>query len=201
MQDPNDGKPALGDELSPLEFRRLRGGEGRVAVDLRREIYSADLVPDPDDGLDDAAIHVAAFEPSGSVVASFRILGPELRPFDFEHLRPLDSLVASGRRPAMIGRLCVRRDYRNIKHSTRVLAGLLAEILEYGRTEAISDYFLYTFAHLRKFYTKGGFSDSNLVIDHKHWGRLYLMSMSVAQQVTRSLVSGSRSKVTPVESA
>lgn len=197
MQDQNPREPTLGQESSPLKFCRLRGRDGRVAVELRREIYAADLVPDPGDGLDDSATHVAAFDASGSVVASFRILGPELRPFDFEHIRPLDRLVAAGRRPAMIGRLCVRRDYRNIKRSTRIHAGLLAEALEFAHAEHISDYFLYTFEHLRQFYAKGGFSESNIVLDHPHWGRLYLMSMNFGPRAAAHLTSAFSIRSTP----
>jgi predicted GNAT family N-acyltransferase len=149
---------------------------------LREDVYRADLGANPEDGYDQGATHMAAYGDRGEVVAVFRILSDAQRPFEFERLYPLDALIESGRRPGMIGKLCVRSSHRKISRSTAILAGLLRLAYDYALAVGITDYFIYALEPLVTFYGRAGFVEVGVAIEHPDWGPLRLMRLAIATQ-------------------
>lgn len=152
---------------------------------LREQIYTAGFGRNPDDGFDEVASHLAAYNLNGEMVAAFRVLGPAVRPFEFEQLHPLDSMVDHGRSPAMIGKLCVHPEYRSVANSTFILHGLLDLAIEFAATRAITDYYIYALPHLVQLYRRASFEELGICTDHVHWGKVSLMRMDVASRVYR----------------
>ena len=149
---------------------------------LREDVYRSDLGANPEDGYDQGATHLAAYGDRDEMVAVFRILSDAQRPFEFEHLYPLDALIKSGRRPGMIGKLCVRSTHRNVSRSTAILAGLLQLAQDYAMAAGITDYFIYALAPLVRFYGRAGFVEVGVGIDHPVWGPLRLMRLAIVTQ-------------------
>lgn len=141
----------------------------------RDRIFGAELGYVPDDGLDAKAAHVIARAADNTLVAAFRFLGPELRPFDFEEVYPLDELVAAGRRPAMLGRLWVHPEYRGVRQSMQIHRSLLAEALYLAMETAVTDYFLCTFTRLLSFYRAAMFRETGAIHVHLGWGPLHVL--------------------------
>jgi predicted GNAT family N-acyltransferase len=160
---------------------RLAGPELLAEVlRFRESVYAQDLGHIPRDGNEAVASHFVAQLPSGGVVACFRLLGPEARPFDFESSVDLDRLLGPGARPALVGRLCVHPSYRNASRSIRIHDGLLRLVLRYAADQEISDLLLYTYDNLRRFYRAARFVDTQLLLNHSDWGTIHLMRRHLA---------------------
>jgi predicted GNAT family N-acyltransferase len=155
-----------------LVFRVADPSERDRALHLRNFIYARELGHVPNDGLEDAAQHLIACNSSGQIVATFRILGPDHRPFDFETAYDLGPALSQGRRPAAIGRLCVHPDYRAIHQSLFIHVGLLNLAVDLATRSGFTDFFLYTFPHLLKFYTRVGFRPTGASFVHNGYQRL-----------------------------
>lgn len=168
----------------PLDFRYMVATDTQRPglISLRAQIFSRDVGQVPDDGLDDTACHLIALDATGEIVAGFRVLGPEFRPFEFEDSLSLDSLAADGGVPAMIGRLWVRPDYRVIMKSIRLHRGLLGFALETGIRLGFSDYFLITYPRLLSFYRAASFVDTGITHLHPSWGRVHIMRRVISQR-------------------
>lgn len=164
-----------------LTFQVANRHNLEAAIELRRKVYHQDLGRIPDDEDDETGHHLIALVGESEVVAGFRLLGSDLRPFDFEHVLDLSPLVRDGRTPAMIGRLFVREDWRSARRSPYLLSGFLEFAVEFARVHAITDYYLYTFANLIQFYRRAHFSSLGMTIYHKHWRTLHLMHMDVVK--------------------
>jgi predicted GNAT family N-acyltransferase len=162
-------------EPSGLRFQVADSELAKRAIKLRESVYGRDLGHVPDDGLDDRATHFVAVATRGEVISSFRLLGPELRPFDLESSVDLEALLGCDARPALVGRLCVHPAYRRIPHSVSVHTGLLELALCYCRENKISDLLLYTYDNLRRFYRAARFVDTCQMVNHPDWGTVHLM--------------------------
>lgn len=167
-----------------ISFRVATQSDLDAALALRRKVYHQELGRIPDDEQDATGHHLIALDDGSEVVAGLRLLGAGLRPFDFEHVLDLSSLVGVGRNPAMIGRLFIREDWRSARRSPYLLAGLLDLAIRFATAHSITDYYLYTFAHLLHFYRRAHFSSLGLTIYHPHWRLLYLMHMDTVRFAT-----------------
>jgi predicted GNAT family N-acyltransferase len=152
--------------LEEYVFKAADAGEREVALGLRREVYSKDVGHAPDDASDDRARHFVAKTLDGDLVAAFRVLGPEERPFDLEKYVSLQQLVPPPKRAALIGRLCIRHDYRPIARSVYIQTGMLRIAHEYASRNAITDFVMFTFPYLRAFYRSAYFSEVGLTFEH-----------------------------------
>lgn len=162
----------------PAELPRL--------LKFRATVYVSEFGAKPDDAHDQAATHIAAYEHDAygcrEIVATFRILSDSQRPFEFESLYPLGELVATGHRPAMIGRLCVHPAHRNVSRSMGLLRGLLELAQAHAEEEGITEYFMYALEPLVKFYGRAGFREVGITLSHRTWGPLRLMRMFIGHQ-------------------
>jgi predicted GNAT family N-acyltransferase len=164
-----------------LVYKEADAVEREELLTQRRIIFENDLGHMPDDGLDDAACHLIARSSDSGIVAAFRLVGPELRPFDFECAYPLADFVGSGRRPAMLGRLWVRQDYRRVERSVVLFQGLMRLALRLSDEKQFSDYFLITLDRLVKFYRAARFKDVGVVFQHHGWGPVRVMHLDIVR--------------------
>jgi predicted GNAT family N-acyltransferase len=162
-----------------IKFKVANGRETQAALQVRAQVYVANFGHHADDDLDAPGYHLIGLDGAGDVVGGFRLLGPELRPFDFERVLGSDAVIQDGRRPAMLGRLFVRRDFRGATRSTHLLLGLLNFGIQFAAAHHITDFYMYTFSHLLRFYSHAGFRSLGVTMYHQHWRTLYLMQMDV----------------------
>lgn len=163
-----------------LVFKLANEDERARAFALREQTFLEELGQVGYDPLDEVAHHLVACRPGGEVVATFRILGPEHRPFDFEKLLDMERVLTAGRTPGMVARLCIRKDYRTVRRSTFMQMGILKLSHDFAISRGITDLFMYTFPHLLKFY-RGIFFDSlGVSFEHPVWGTVHLMHQDVA---------------------
>lgn len=148
-------------------------------LDLRATVYSEDLGQVPQDDLDECATHLIAVSHAGDVVAAFRVLGPDLRPFDFEQYAASSQLIPALARPALLGRLCVHRQYRQIRPNIQLHIGLLRLALRHAKNQGFTHLYLYTYDNLRAFYRAALFSDTQILFPHPTWGTVRLMCLEV----------------------
>ncbi len=159
---------------------------------LREVVYGRDLGHVPADGLDDRSYHLIARTHGGEVIAAFRIVGPEHRPFDFEQFVPLDTIIAPGGVPALIGRLCVRPDYRPVGKGIYLQFGLLKLAWDFCAKNSITDLFLYTYDNLIEFYRGAFFELLEFSFNHPDWGGVRLMHLDLTSLRERCVNSRSR---------
>ena len=169
--------------IDDMVFRVALDNELDAVLKLRAELYANDFGHNPDDRHDRIGRHLIALTGAGDIVAGVRILGPGLRPFDFEHMHDLSSIVEQGRRPAMIGRLFLRKDCRAVDRSAYVLLGLLKCSLTFAEYHHITDYYMYTFSHLLRFYRHAGFQSLGITVYHEQWRILHLMHMDMSNDI------------------
>lgn len=172
-----------------LTFKVADPGERERALALRREIYGREHGRIPDDEPD--AVHFVARTDAGEVVGAFRLLPPETRPFEFEPMVDVRTLLLPGRRPAHIGRLCVREDHRVVRRGMFLHLGLMTITLAYAEKHAITDLVLYTFESLTAFYRVAFFRDARLPFEHPEWGPQVLMHLDVGDLAARCAESTS----------
>lgn len=166
-----------------IHFRVASGSDTDAAVEARAEIFLRDFGQIGDDGKDAAGHHLVAVTGAGDVVAGFRLLGPELRPFPFEHAFDLSPMVQKGGRPALLGRLFVRHDFRAVAQSAPLLQGLLRLAINFARANDITDFYISAFNNLIRFYSHAGFRSLGIAVHDQHWRTLHLMHMNIAQVV------------------
>jgi predicted GNAT family N-acyltransferase len=167
--------------LGQFQFARAVGLDLAAALELRREVYAAELGHVPEDETDTVADHFVAKGSDGRVVGAFMILGPKYRPFDFERYVDIASVVPQGRRAALIGRLCIRSQSREVRQSTIIQLGLLKLAYDFAVLAEISDLVLFTFPHLVPFYRGHCFSDTGETFWHPGYGqRMHVMHLDVS---------------------
>ena len=167
-----------------IEFRHADSDDTREVVALLASVFAAENGTVPSETLDDLADYFVAYASGRGVIAAFRLLGPHLRPFDFEHAFDLSALIAHGRRPALVGRLCVSPEFRRVHYSIYIHKGLLDSGVRWAHSQNITDLFMYTYERLLKFYTKAGFTDTHLVFRHQVWGEVHLMHRVLSQNAS-----------------
>lgn len=135
----------------------------REALRLERDVYYEEYgtVPQPEPG----ATYFAAINEHDEVVASFRILGPEYRPFDFERIQP-DSTRVLPHNIGIIGRFCVRKDYRFASSSVTIHQGFLRLALDFASENRLSHLVMYTFSPLIGLYRRAQFSEVSSAFYH-----------------------------------
>lgn len=135
----------------------------REAVRLERDVYSEEYgtIPQPEPG----ASYFAAINESDRVVASFRILGPEYRPFDFERIQP-DSTRVLPHNIGIIGRFCVHKDYRVATSSVMIHQGFLRLALDFATENRLTHLVMYTFPPLIGLYRRARFSEVSSAFYH-----------------------------------
>jgi predicted GNAT family N-acyltransferase len=174
-------------------FKVASAPEAERAIALRREVFLETFGRMPEDDLDATAHHLVAVNAAGEVVAAFRLLGPEHRPFDVEAMMDFGTVVPSTRTPALIGRLAARKDHRGIGQTMFLQMGLMKLGYEFAAKHGITDYVLYTYPHLTSFYRAMFFEPIGEPIDHPAWGDLRLMRLDVVGLPPR--LAGSRSSL------
>ena len=154
-----------------LTFKVANPVERSWALKLQREVYEGDVGHVPHDGYDDRAHYLIAQDVDGKVIASFRVVGPEQRPFDLEAFVDLSPLIASDRSVALVGRLCIRHSHRDVSRKAFLPAGIMKLALTFARNRGITDFVMYTFPHLLNFYRCAFFHTLDLTFEHPGYRR------------------------------
>lgn len=174
-----------------LVFKVADEGERNLALELRKLIYEDELGPTGFDPLDGMSDHLVACERTGEVIGAFRLVGPEHRPFDFETHLDVENYLGEGRSCAMLGRMCIRRDYRPIRRAAFVQMGMLKLAHDVAVKRGITDFFMYTFTHLLKFYRGVFFQPLGISFEHPVWRQVHLMHLDVVALPERCMQSRS----------
>jgi hypothetical protein len=175
-----------------LAFRVAAGEERTRALELQHQVYAEDLGHVPEDSFDARAHFLVACADNGGVVAVFRLVGPEQRPFDLEAFVNVKEILAPGRIPALVGRLCIRRDHRNISKHMFLQIGLFKLAYAFAEKRGITDLLLYTYPKLIAFYRGALFNLVNRTFEHPDWGTVHLMHLDLLGLEARCAQSRNR---------
>lgn len=165
--------------LGGLTFKLANTAEQALAVALREQVYTKDLGAVPKDNLDQTAYHLVALNDAGAVVGAVRLLGPEHRPFDLERFVPISSFLPEPSAVGLIGRLCVRPDYRTVSQRLFVQAGILKLTYLFSLHRGITDLIMYTYPNLINFYRGAFFSPVGISFPHPYWGVVHVMHLDL----------------------
>jgi predicted GNAT family N-acyltransferase len=168
-----------------VNFMIATGETRSTALALQNRVYSQALGHLPADGLDADAVFLVAESSAHEIVASIRLVGPANRPFDFETQVNLRRLVVPGARTALVGRLCVLREFRSARISIPLQRGLLHFMVKAADQRSITDLFLYTYESLVQFYRVALFEDTGLLFRHSDWGFVRLMRLRVPHALSK----------------
>jgi predicted GNAT family N-acyltransferase len=168
-----------------VKFAIATGEKRSSALALQNLVYSEALGHLPADGLDADAVFLVAESSAHEVVASIRLVGPAHRPFDFETQVDLRRLVEPGARAALVGRLCVVREFRPARKSIPLQRGLLHFMVKAADQNSITDLFLYTYESLVRFYRVALFENTGLFFRHSDWGFVRLMRLRVSHALSK----------------
>jgi len=157
--------------LGEFTFKVAEKDERVGALDLRREVYAVDwpgtpIGKAPVDELDKRADLLIALDATGLVLASCRVLGPDQRPFDFEQFVDLSPVVSCDRRPALVGRMCVRHSHRVVSRKAFLPLGMLKLAHDLARKRGFSDFVMFTFPHLVSLYRSAFFRPVGITFEH-----------------------------------
>ncbi len=159
-----------------LQFGVADVKQRQRALDLRRRVYAQDwpntpIGKDPIDEWDARAYHLVAWDGDGTIIACCRIVGPDQRPFDLERFVDLSTVVAPERSPALVGRMCVHHDYRTVSSKVILPIGMLKASYELARKQDFTDFVMFTFSHLIRFYQSAFFRLVNISFDNPEYCR------------------------------
>lgn len=173
-----------------LTFKVANPLERSWALQLEREVYEGDVGHAPHDKHDDRADYLIAHDANGKIIASFRVVGPEQRPFDLETFVNLSPLIASDRSVALVGRLCIRHSHRDVSRRAFLPAGIMKLAFTFARKRSITDFVMYTFPHLLNFYRCAFFHTLNLTFEHPGYRRtmhvMHLDLIDLEQRLSQS---------------
>ena len=136
----------------PFIYKVANETEKLGALALRNAIYAQEREYVPGDSLDAVAYQLVACTPEREVVACFRMVTQENRPFDLESFVSLEEILASDSVPAEVGRLCVRTDYRYVAKGHFLHYGLFKISCLLAAKLGVTDFVMYTFGSLVRFY-------------------------------------------------
>jgi len=175
-----------------LTFKVADATERLQAFDLQRKVYGEDVGHVPSDEFDERAHYLVAHDSDHEVVAAFRVVGPDLRPFDLEDYVDLSPYVAPDRRVALVGRLCIRHDHRRVSKRGMLPIGMLKLAFAFSQKCAFTDFVMYTFPDLVAFYRSALFHPLGLSFIHPGYQcRMHVMHLDLIDLKPR--MSGSRS--------
>lgn len=146
---------------------------------FRDQVYREELGCAPTDSYDSKARHLIAVEPDDAIVAAFRMVGPEARPFEFEPYIPVGDLLRRSSTPAWIGRLCIAKSHRSLTSARGIHLCMLRLMLLVARRERYSHLLLYTGVHLMGFYRIAHFQTYREPFNHPVWGLQQLMFLNL----------------------
>lgn len=161
-----------------LTFKLASPAEMEAARALQRQTFIEHHGRLPVDAADGGAHHFVIYGRKGDLVGTFRIVGPEQRPFDLEKTVDLSKVLEPGRSPGLIGRLCIRRDLPTAGEYMMIPAGVLKLAYEFSRKHGITDLLLYTYPKLLNFYRRAYFREFDTV-DHDVWGVMHVMHLDL----------------------
>lgn len=164
--------------ISGLTFKVADPDEVEAARALQRATFVEHHGQFVHDAWEDGATHFVVYDRRREVVATFRLVGPDQRPFDLEQTVDLSRVLKPGRVPALVGRLCIRRDLPNAGEYIMLPAGVLKLAYEFSKKHGITDLFLYTYPKLLNLYRRAFFREFDMV-DHEVWGRMHLMHLDL----------------------
>jgi N-acyl-L-homoserine lactone synthetase len=177
---------AVAGYLEGLTFKIASAQERESALDLRRQIYTAEHGKSGIDDLDAIATHLVAVDARGAVVSTLRILGPRQRPFDLEHFVSVESILPAGSIPAEISRFCVEKSHRVVHRGQAVHLGMLKLLYEFACRQGITDLLTLVLPGVEKIYEAVLFVRLPIVIDHPTWGAATLMLLNLDQARQKS---------------
>jgi predicted GNAT family N-acyltransferase len=152
-------------------FKVANSGEAIQALALQGTVYEEDVGHVPSDTFDHSATYFVALDARRTVVATFRIVGPEQRPFDVEEHVDLNKFIPQNRALGLIGRLCVRRDHRGIGRSGFLPLEMFKLAYLYSKSVGITDLVMYTFPDLVAFYKRVFFRELCATFNHAGYQR------------------------------
>ncbi len=157
-----------------------RTGSSAVAVrDFQAAVYRQRYGRVPDDGCDERAVFLIATDHRGDVVASARVIINANRPFSFEKVLDVATMEGVGSEPAEIGRWCIRQDHRDVAKARGLHFGLMKMVYLFGRAKAVSDYLMYVYPDLERFYRGLFFKDLGVPFEHPDWGPVRMFSLNL----------------------
>jgi N-acyl-L-homoserine lactone synthetase len=158
------------------------------ALALQHEIYSTDIGYAPHDSFDtESATYFVAVDQARKVVGSFRMVIPSYRPFDVEQYINLDEIFPPHRSIALVGRLCVRPENRSVSREGLLPIGLLKLAYEYAVSSRITDFVMYTFPRLQRFYERAFFSFTGASFLHPGYQtRMLVMRLDITAATSMS---------------
>ncbi|MCK6553850.1 GNAT family N-acetyltransferase [Candidatus Binatia bacterium] len=165
--------------LHGLSFSVAGATETSEVLALRRTVYTAALNNEGVDSFDTTADHLMARGPDGTIVAAFRLLGPEQRPFPIEGFVDIDKLLLGARTPAYLDRFVIREDQRTISSRQFIPLGMLKLAILRARQRAITDFLILSLPHLRSLYRSAFFRPFAEAFKHPVWGEVYPMHLDI----------------------
>ena len=163
-----------------LTFKVADPIERAQAFELQREVYGGDVGHVPHDDFDERAHYLIAHDRKPEVVAAFRVVGPDQRPFDLERFVDLSPLIASDRSVALVGRLCIHRSHRDVKRKAILPVAMMKLAFAFAQKQGFTDLVMYTFPHLLNFYRRAFFRAVDLTFEHPGYRcRMYVMHLDM----------------------
>lgn len=163
-----------------LTFKVADPRERAQAFELQREVYGVDVGHIPHDDFDERAYYLIAQDRKQEVVAAFRVVGPEQRPFDLERFVDLSPLIAADRSVALVGRLCIRHSYREVSRKLILPVAMMKLAFVFARKHSFTDFVMYTFPHLLNFYRRAFFRTIDLTFEHPGYCcRMHVMHLDL----------------------
>lgn len=169
-----------------LTFKVADLVERAEALELQREVYGGDVGHVPHDEFDEQGYYLIAHDREREVVAAFRVVGPEQRPFDIERFVDLSPLIAADRSVALVGRLCIRHSHRNVSRKSILPVAMMKLAFVFARKHGFTDFVMYTFPHLLNFYRRAFFRTVDLTFEHPGYRcRMHVMHLDLIDLDTR----------------
>lgn len=129
------------------------------------------------------------------MVAASRIVGPECRPFEFEHYVDLAAIIDPHGRIGLVGRFCVAHEYRRVPDSLWLHLGMLKLMYVVAKRECINCLVMYTFDRLLTFYRGAYFEPLGVTFFHGGYEQnMHLMRLDVTEFERQHL--GERGRLT-----
>jgi predicted GNAT family N-acyltransferase len=174
-----------------INFKVAEGAEVAQALQLRSDLYRQELGHSGIDAYDDCAHQLIACC-GDEIIAALRIVLPDHRPFDIEHVISLSDSLPCGRVPAEISRFCIRRDRRRVQKGFLIHVGMLRLAIAFARSRGVSDFVTLALPHLLNLYRVAFFRPMASSQRHPIWGPVRPMRLDLLELEARSVASDQR---------